>query len=186
VTNESDAAIPREGRGAGLIAEAQFDWGFVPEQTRRLAHAVDAIDGYAGLIGKFEISSIGPIERQVVYLTTSRENACAYCVAAHSHLARKAGMPSDQIEALRSGNALRDPRLEALHALTSAIVRGKGRVPPAAAEAFVAAGFAREQVFDILLGVAAKMLVNFFNEIAGTPLDEAFQADAWQRSEAPA
>lgn len=178
--NTEDHTIEQQAsRGAELIAEAQFNWGFVPEQTHRLAHAVDALDGYAALVQKFEITSLTPIEREVVYITTSRENACAYCVAAHSHCARAAGMPDDQILALRNGAPLGDARLDALRRLTAAMVQGKGRVPAPVAADFVAAGFRREQVFEILLGVAAKMLVNFFNEIAGTPLDAAFASDAW-------
>jgi AhpD family alkylhydroperoxidase len=163
----------------GLIEEARFNWGFVPEQTQRLAHVVDALDSYGELIKKFEITSLSPIEQQVVYLATSRENQCGYCVAAHTHLARKAGLSASCLQAVRSGNTIGDARLDALQDLATAIVRGKGRVAPATANAFMAAGFKREQVFEILLGVAAKMLVNFFNEIAGTPLDDAFAADVW-------
>lgn len=173
-----DPAAP-SSRGAGLIAEAKFNWGFVPEQTERLAHAVDALDGYAALIKKFEITSLTPAEREVVYLATSRENLCAYCVAAHTHYGREAGLSASQLTALRDGRPTGVPRLDALQAISVAIVRGKGRVDPASAERFMAAGFQREQVFEILLGVAAKMLVNFFNEIAGTPLDEMYADDAW-------
>ena len=176
---ESAAMDALGGRGAELIAEAQFNWGFVPEQTQRLAQAVDALDGYGELIKKFEMTSLSELEQQVVYIATSRENRCGYCVAAHTYLARKAGMVPKQLSALRAGRPLGDPRLDALQIITAEIVRGKGRVSTQAAETFAAAGFQRDQVFEILLGIAAKMLVNFFNEIAGTPLDEAFQADAW-------
>lgn len=113
---------------------------------------------------------------------TSRENQSGYWVAANTHLAREAGLSAPGLQAVRSGNTIGDARLDALQNLATAIVRGKGRVRPATADAFMAAGFKREQVFEILIGVAAKMLVNFFNEIAGEPLDDAFAADAWTLS----
>jgi AhpD family alkylhydroperoxidase len=169
-------------RGRELIDEARFNWGFVPKQTQRLAQVVDALDGYGALIKKFEITSLSPTEQQIVYLATSRENRCGYCVAAHTYLAREAGVSDHQLQALRSGTIIGDARFDALQNLTTAIVRGKGRVMPSTADAFMAAGFRREQVFEILIGVAAKMLVNFFNEIADTPLDEAFAADVWAPS----
>jgi AhpD family alkylhydroperoxidase len=178
VTKE-DPTQPATTRGEELIEEARFNWGFVPEQTQRLAHVVDALDGYGELIKKFEMTSLSAIEQQIVYLATSRENQCGYCVAAHTHLAREAGLSALCLQAVRSGHTIGDARLDALQDLATAIVRGKGRVAPPVASAFMAAGFKSEQVFEILIGVAAKMLVNFFNEIAGTPLDEAFAADAW-------
>jgi AhpD family alkylhydroperoxidase len=177
--SDQEPRLPETTRGADLIEEARFNWGFVPEQTQRLAHVVDALDSYGALIKKFEITSLSPTEQQIVYLATSRENQCSYCVAAHTYFGREAGLSTQCLQAVRTGHTIGDPRLDALQNLATAIVRGKGRVAPAVADAFMAAGFQREQVFEILIGVAAKMLVNFFNEIAGTPLDEAFAADAW-------
>jgi hypothetical protein len=52
-------------------------------------------------------------------------------------------------------------------------------LPKAAADAFIAAGYMPEQVFEILLGIAAKMLANFFNEIADTPLEPGLEPYAW-------
>jgi AhpD family alkylhydroperoxidase len=83
LTNSDDDPVTR---GASLIAEARFNWGFVPQQTEALAQAVDALDGYAALIQRFEMTSLTAIEQQVVYIATSRMNACGYCIAAHSQI----------------------------------------------------------------------------------------------------
>lgn len=156
-----------------------FNWGFVPDQTKTLAQAVDALDGYDTLIQRFEMTSLTSIEQQVVYIATSRINQCGYCVAAHSEIADKAGMAASDLDALRRGLHLTSDRLEALRRLTCAIVEGKGRVPKNAVDAFVAAVFRQEQVFEILIGIAAKMFSNFFNQIAGTPLEPELEAYAW-------
>lgn len=180
MTDHQDDAAQPSSRGESLLQEAKFNWGFVPDQTRLLAQAVDALDSYSGLIQKFTISSLSAIEQEVVYITTSRENRCAYCVAAHSQCAVVAGMQADQLAALRAGRPLGDPRLDALQALTRAVVINKGRVSKDIGDAFVAAGFRQEQVFEILTGIAAKMLSNFFNEIAGTPLDDDLVQYTWE------
>jgi len=44
---------------------------------------------------------------------------------------------------------------------------------------FLDAGFRREQVFEVLVGVAMKTLSNYANHIAGTPLDQRLQPFAW-------
>lgn len=175
----NDTRLQQSSRGEGLLHEAQFNWGFVPEQTEKLAQAVDALDSYSGLIQRFTISSLSPVEQEVVYITTSRENRCGYCIAAHTQCAVSAGMPAGQIEALRAGRATGDLRLDALQAMTRAIVVGKGRVGAETVAAFVAAGFRQEQVFEILIGIMAKMLSNFSNEIAGTPLEDDLIPYTW-------
>ncbi len=50
-------------------------------------------------------------------------------------------------------------------------------------DAFLAAGFEREQVLDVRVGVAYKTLSNYTNHLAGTPLDGAFAVFAWEPPE---
>ncbi len=50
-------------------------------------------------------------------------------------------------------------------------------------DAFLAVGFEREQVLDVLVGVAYKTLSNYTNHLAGTPLNGAFAAFAWEPPE---
>ena len=50
---------------------------------------------------------------------------------------------------------------------------------PEEVEAFLAAGYARSHVFDVILGISLKRLSNYSNHIADTPLDAPFQAQAW-------
>jgi hypothetical protein len=43
----------------------------------------------------------------------------------------------------------------------------------------LAAGYGRQQVLVVILGVARKLMSNFSNHVASTPLDKAFERDAW-------
>jgi hypothetical protein len=45
---------------------------------------------------------------------------------------------------------------------------------------FIDAGYRREQVFEVLVGVAMKTLSNYANHIAGTQLDTPLQPFAWE------
>jgi len=47
-------------------------------------------------------------------------------------------------------------------------------------QAFAAAAYSRQNVLEVILGVALKTISNYTNHIAGTPLDEAFQAEEWR------
>ena len=173
-----DADTAPEGSVDTLNA-VRAAYGFLPNLLGTLGNAPAAAQAYASVSDAFERSSLSPIEQQVVLLTTSVENACHYCVAAHTAVAKMVGAPDDVAAALRSGDSLADPRLEALRKLTLSVVRDRGRVPDVDVDAFLSAGFRREQVLEVVTGVTQKTLSNYVNHLADTPLDERFAPFAW-------
>ncbi|MBI1875391.1 MAG: carboxymuconolactone decarboxylase family protein [Acidobacteria bacterium] len=154
-------------------------FGFIPNLIRELAAAPAAVNAYVTLNGIFDGTSLTPVERQIVLVTTSVENTCEYCVAAHTAGLKMAGLADDQIEAVRERRPLANPKLDALRRLTTAVVNNRGWIGDADLEAFLQAGYSREQVLEVLVGVAMKTLSNYANHIAQTPLDKQFEAFAW-------
>ena len=154
-------------------------WGFVPNLHAELAEAPAALEGYGAVFDAFSRSSFTPAEQQVVYLAINYENECAYCMAGHSVLAAKAGVPADAIEAIREGRPIADRRLEALRRFAAAMTAERGHVGQAAVERFLAAGFTRAQVLEVILAIAAKTLSDYTNHVAATPLDPFMAATAW-------
>ena len=90
-------------------------------------------------------------------------------------------MPKEEIQNLREGRALADPKLNALHKFTKAVVRTRGSIAPADLEAFQAAGYSIQQSLEVILGVAIKVMSNYTNALAQTPLDKAVQNLAWNK-----
>lgn len=170
-----------EGSKATLAA-AQKGYGFVPNLLGVMANSPVLVAAYAALSGIFEGSSLTSAERQTVLLTTSYENDCAYCMAAHSVIAGMQKVPQEVIQALRSGEAIPDARLEALRAFTRAVVSSRGWVSEDEQAAFFAAGYGEKQVLEVVLGVGLKTLSNYTNHIAETPLDPAFAPLAWSKA----
>lgn len=167
-----------------LLAGAQAKFGFVPNLIGMLADSPAAAAGYLGIGDQFDKSSFSAAERQVVLLSASFENTCDYCMAAHSIVAGMSGVSAEVIAALRKGTALPDARLDALARFTRAVVGQRGRVSDAQLEDFLAAGFSRKQVLEVVLGVAMKTLSNYANHIARTPLDAAFASARWEPEKA--
>jgi len=60
------------------------------------------------------------------------------------------------------------------------VVEQRGVIDGTDLQRFVDAGYAREQAFEVLVGVAMKTLSNYTNHIAATPLDAPLQAFAWE------
>ena len=65
--------------------------------------------------------------------------------------------------------------------MTLSIVRNRGHVTPEELQAFYDAGFEERQVLEIILGLSQKVISNYTNHIANTPVDAPFQKFAWSK-----
>lgn len=83
--------------------------------------------------------------------------------------------------ALRDETPLPSARLEALRDFTLAVVRNRGNVADADVRAFLDAGYTQRQILEVILGVAQKVMSNYTNHLAQTPVDEPMRAFAWER-----
>lgn len=173
---------PAASREAMEVVGKKF--GFVPNLIRELAAAPAALKAYVTLSSLVDETSFTPVERQIILVTASAENGCEYCVAAHSAGLKMSGFADSQLEAIRDQRPLADPKLDALRVFTAAVVSKRGRLDEADLDAFLRAGYTREQVLEVLVGVAMKTLSNYTNHIAETPLDTQLQAFAWEATHA--
>ncbi len=166
-----------------LLEGAAGRFGFVPNLVGMMAESPLALKGYFTL-GQMlaDGSSFSPAEQQILWLTISRANDCHYCVAAHSTGAAKAKVNEDVIAAIRNETAIDDPRLEALRQFSTRMVATRGWVGDDAAERFIAAGFEKSQVLEIILFVAHKSISNYANHLAQTPVDAAFTQRTWKKA----
>lgn len=168
-----------EGARDGLRA-AEKNLGFVPNMMSVLAESPAALEAYQGISAVFAKSSFSAAEQPFLALVVSVANGCTYCVPAYTALSLKAGVASDVVDAVRDGTAITDGRLSALRQFTLALIDKQGRVAGAEVDAFLAAGFTKAQVFEVIVAAAFKLISNYANHITGMPLDEVFQPFSWQ------
>ena len=166
------------GQSGDLLADVQQKMGFLPNLYGMMAESDATLEAYLTLSKLVSKTSLSPAEQQLVLLAASVENGCTYCVAAHSSGARMAKLDKPVIEALRTGQPIEDARLQALRAFTEAVVVRRGHVK-AEVDAFLAAGYSKQNVLEILLCVAMKTLSNYTNHLVDTPLDDVLARMAW-------
>ena len=53
-------------------------------------------------------------------------------------------------------------------------------------EAFLQAGYSKQNVLEVMLAVAMKTLSNYSNHVLGTPLDEVLSKMAWDGKQSAA
>lgn len=163
------------------LVHAQETFGFIPNLEGILAESPVALKSGMALWDLFAASSFSPIEQQVIYLTANYENGCSYCMAAHSGLAKMVGMSADHVDALRAGHPLAEPKLQALRHFTQRMIEARGWLGEPEISDFLAAGYTKQQVLEVIVGLAVKTIHNYTNHIADTPLDKAFQEHQWSK-----
>ncbi len=175
-----DETTAPEGARAALV-ETKKNFGMIPNLAKIMATAPPLLSGYSALWDLFDQTTLSPIERQVVYLTANYENECDYCVPWHSLLAKKAGMDGRSIEALRSGAPLPDHKLDALRTFARSLIANRGKASQAELNEFFSVGYTEVQAMEVILGLAVKVMSNYTNSIAGTPLDPEVEKLRWKK-----
>ena len=115
----------------------------------------------------------------VVWQTLTVENDCHYCVPAHTAIAYGMKVDPVVINALRDRTELPTRKLQVLHLTTLSLVRNRGQLREQELADFFAAGYERRHLLEIILGISQKVISNYSNHQADTPVDKPFQKFEW-------
>ena len=162
-----------------LLEGAKQAYGFIPNLYAGQAEAPSLLEGYLSLATIFDKTALSATERQIILIANNRLNRCTYCVAAHTTIAKGAGVPDDVLEALRNGEKISDPKLEALHQFAIRINETRGWVDQNDLDALFAVGYTKQTALEVIVGTALKVMSTYTNHLLNTPLDDAFKSDAW-------
>jgi alkylhydroperoxidase family enzyme len=163
-----------------FLEKSQKTNGMIPGLHGVLAGAPGLLEGYQTLHKLFTESSFNNDELTVVWQTINVEHECHYCVPAHTAIANMMKVDENITEALRNKSPLADSKLEALRTFTLAMVRNRGNVSQEELQAFYDAGYGERQVLEVILGLSQKVISNYTNHIANTPVDAPFEKFAWK------
>ncbi len=178
ILHDKDSA-PEKSRP--LLEKSQKAFGMIPALHAVMAEAPGVLDGYQKLHELVLESSFDPDETTVVWQTINVEHACHYCVPAHTGIAKNMKVSDAIIDALRDETPLPSEKLEALRTFTLAVTRKRGEVNSEDLDAFHNAGYNNRQVLEVILVLAQKVMSNYINHIADTPIDEPFKKFAWKK-----
>jgi len=176
--------VPEAGRET--LEAAVNAYGFIPNLTATMVESPALAKAYKTIGSIFDETTFDATEKQVVLLTVSRFNGCEYCVAAHSVIASMGNVAEEVVAAIRDDEPIGDPRLQALRQFVHRVTETRGWPDAADIQEFFVAGYGREHVLEIVLGIAMKTMSNYTNHIAGTPLDDAFETARWSAPESNA
>jgi len=154
-------------------------FGFLPNVYALIAEAPTALQALTQLSALFSRTSLSERHRHVLLLTSSVENQCSFCVAAHTRGAKAGGVAEESIESIRKGKLPERADDAAMVAFVQAVIRSRGFVSEAQVKAFFDHDFTHQQVLEVVLGVTLKILTNYTNHITHTELNPELAAFAW-------
>lgn len=169
-----------------FLEGAKKAFGFEANLLGNMAEAPALLEGYLTLAGIFDKTNLSETERQIILMTNNRLNGCTYCMAAHTTLSQMHNVAADVIDALRNDTPIADPKLEALRTFAAIVNEKRGWPEDAEVEAFLAAGYTRQTVLEVILGTSLKVMSNYTNHVTQTALDDAFAQNAWSSEQGQA
>jgi uncharacterized peroxidase-related enzyme len=153
-----------------LLDAIQGKLGMVPNFLKVLAHSPDALKAFLGLYGIAEAGSLDTQTRERIALAVAQENACEYCLSAHSATGSKAGLSSAEIEANRAGTS-QDAKAAAAVAFAQALNTNLGDITQAELDAVRQAGYNEADIVEIITHVGMNILTNLIGKAARVDID---------------
>ena len=171
MTSAPEASIP-------LLEDSVATFGMIPNLHGIMAESPTVLLSYKFLHTQAQNTSFTPEELTVVWQTGNVEHGCHYCVPAHTGIAKSMKVDDSITEALRNKTPLPE-KLEVLRDTTKAILLDRGNPPAARLDAFFTAGYSKRQLLEIILVLSQKVMSNYINHLADTPVDKAFAKYEW-------
>lgn len=154
-------------------------FGTIPNLAATMANSPPLVNSFVAAFGQFAEGTFTGGERQVLLLTNAAANSCEWAVAFHSTMALAEGVDAPDVEAIRLGRPPAPPRLAALSTLTRTLIERRGHLREPDVEAFLSAGFDRDQLLEVITGLAISTMANYAGNVARPPLEPAFRPQAW-------
>jgi len=169
---DSPAVDAATGATAELFAQIKKAAGKVPNTYAAIgAHGSAALKAMLQADAVLAAGSLSKQDQETIKLAVSAAVGCDYCEAAHSLLAKLAGLKPDVLKQIRSGQPTGDAKRDALVRFVRLLVLTRGTIGDEAFSAIKAAGYTDEQLVDISLALAVITFTNVFNRINDTTLD---------------
>ena len=170
------ASAPEGSKSA--LEQLKKAFGALPNLPAVIANSPKLINSLVGLFGQVHGPGLREAENQIVLLTDAVTNSSTYAVAFHTALALQQGISSEETAAIREGRAPTNKRFAALSTLAKTLVEKRGHLSEQELDSFIAAGFTKEQVLEVIAIVAASTITNYTGTIANPPLEDVFQQHA--------
>ncbi|WP_076408498.1 carboxymuconolactone decarboxylase family protein [Shewanella sp. UCD-KL12] len=153
-----------------LLEGIQSQLGMVPNFLKVFANSPAALRAFLGLHGIAGEGSLTAPTRERIALALAEQNACEYCLSAHTALGRKAGLNGDEIEANRAGTSHDAKAAEAVK-FAQSLAEHNGDVTNAELLKVREAGYSEAEIVEIIAHVGMNVLTNILGKASQLDID---------------
>lgn len=153
-----------------LLDGIESQLGTVPNFLKVIANSPASLRAFLGL---HRIASEGNLDaktRERIALALAEQNACEYCVSAHTALGRKAGLDQTEIDANRAGTSADDKAAVAVK-FAKALAEHNGEVTNTEIMQARNAGYSDAEIIEIITHVGLNILSNIVGKASRVEID---------------
>jgi uncharacterized peroxidase-related enzyme len=158
------------GKARQLLEAVQAKLKITPNMTRVMANSPVVLEAYLGFSGALAGGSLPGKLREEIALAIGEQNACQYCVSAHTAIGKMTGLTDAEIADAREARSHSAKHAAALAFARQVVVR-RGQVSDAQFEEVRQAGWSDGEIAEILAHVALNTFTNYFNTAAAVEVD---------------
>lgn len=153
-----------------LLEAIQSQLGMVPNFLKVFANSPVALRAFLGLHGVANEGSLDAATRERIALALAQQNACEYCLSAHTAIGRKAGLTGDEISSNRAGTS-QDAKAAVAVKFARSLVEHSGDVTSAEIAEARAAGYSDADLVEIITHVGMNVLTNILGKASRLEID---------------
>lgn len=158
------------GQAKELFNAVQDKLGFIPNLIKVFGNSPATLQSYLSLGELLGSGNFTNKFREQLALAIAEENACNYCLSAHTAIGKMNGLTEAQTEQNRQGLA-NDAKVQTGLQFAQSVTKNRGNVTTEEIQAVKAAGYSDGDILEIVLNVVANTLTNYVNHIAETEID---------------
>lgn len=167
-----DSIEPQVATGTtkALYDELEKTMNQVPSMVRIMANSPAVVDTYMHFNHALARSTLSQRTLALITVAIAEVSSCDYTLSIGIALAKRHGVPEQELNAARLGQASDDKTARTLEFATN-IVRRAGQVPHAEVGRLRQNGFSDQEIVEIVAAVGLNIFRNYFNLVVGTDVD---------------
>lgn len=158
------------GKAKELLEGVQAKLKITPNMTRVMANSPAVLEGYLDFSGALAAGLLNAKLREQLAIAVAEQNACQYCLSAHTAIGKMTGLTDAESEAARSARS-ESPKIQAALHFAREVVAKKGRPTDADFAAVRTAGWNDGEIAEVIAQVALNIFTNYFNNATEVEID---------------
>jgi len=165
VTNEKANAQQKE-----LFSTIEEQLGIVPNFLKVFANSPAALNAFLGLHSIANSGELDGKTKERIALGLAEQNACQYCVSAHTAIGKNTGLSGDEMLANRAGSS-QDAKAAVAVKFSRSLAEHNGDVTTAELLEIRNAGYSDAEIVEIITHVGMNVLTNILGKASRVEID---------------